>query len=78
VIPSADVDSPLARDLTLFLAGACSCQVKEQNPGFDLLIDADWDSELFGAEGERPPPAKTVGDRSSTPHLLSIPPGRDN
>lgn len=78
VIPSADVDSPLTRDLTLFLAGACSCQVKEQNPGFDLLIDADWDSELFGAEGERPPPAKTVGDRSSTPLLLSIPPGRDN
>lgn len=25
-----------------FLAGACSCQVKEQNPGFDLLITANW------------------------------------
>ncbi|QDT53357.1 hypothetical protein Pan44_13740 [Caulifigura coniformis] len=25
-----------------FLAGACSCQVKEQNPGFDLLVTADW------------------------------------
>ncbi len=25
-----------------FLAGACSCQVKEQNPGFDLLLTADW------------------------------------
>jgi hypothetical protein len=78
VIPSADIDSPLTRDLTLFLAAACSCQVKEQNPGFDLLIDADWDSELFGTEGERPPPAKTVGDRSSAPLLLSIPPGRNN
>jgi hypothetical protein len=25
-----------------FLVGACSCQVKEQNPGFDLLLAADW------------------------------------
>lgn len=26
-----------------FLVGACSCEVKEQNPGFDLLLAADWD-----------------------------------
>lgn len=25
-----------------FLCGACSCQVKELNPGVDLLIAADW------------------------------------
>lgn len=25
-----------------FLIGSCSCQVKEQNPGADLLINADW------------------------------------
>lgn len=29
-----------------FLIGPCSCQVKEQNPGFDLLLSADW-SELL-------------------------------
>ncbi len=26
-----------------FLIGACSCQVKEQNPGVDLLVSADWE-----------------------------------
>ena len=26
-----------------FLIGKCSCQVKEQNPGVDLLLTADWD-----------------------------------
>ena len=26
-----------------FLIGRCSCQVKEQNPGVDLLLAADWD-----------------------------------
>jgi hypothetical protein len=25
-----------------FLIGKCSCQVKEQNPGVDLLMKADW------------------------------------
>ena len=25
-----------------FLIGKCSCQVKEQNPGVDLLLKADW------------------------------------
>jgi len=25
-----------------FLVGKCSCQVKEQNPGVDLLLTADW------------------------------------
>lgn len=25
-----------------FLVGPCSCQVKEQNPGFDLLLSANW------------------------------------
>lgn len=26
-----------------FLIGSCSCEVKEQNPGVDLLVAADWD-----------------------------------
>jgi hypothetical protein len=30
-------------DAAEFLAGPCSCQVKEQNPGFDPLLAADWD-----------------------------------
>ncbi|MEQ1858993.1 MAG: hypothetical protein ABMA13_03575 [Chthoniobacteraceae bacterium] len=30
----------------LFLLGACSCQVKRMNPGWDLLLTADWDEKL--------------------------------
>ena len=29
-----------------FLTGPCSCQVKAENPGVDLLIAADWDEAL--------------------------------
>lgn len=31
-----------------FIAGPCSCQVKIQNPGFDLLMAADWDGAITG------------------------------
>jgi hypothetical protein len=27
-----------------FLVGECSCEVKAQNPGIDLLVPIDWDS----------------------------------
>lgn len=39
-----------------FVTGACSCTVKEQNPGVDLLMCYDWDaaaeklSQQYGAE----------------------------
>jgi hypothetical protein len=29
-----------------FLIGSCSCQIKEQNPGVDLLMSADWQKLL--------------------------------
>ena len=29
-------------EVCAFLVGRCSCQVKEQNPGIDMLIAADW------------------------------------
>ena len=31
-----------------FLVGPCSCQVKAQNPGMDLLMRADWDASIEG------------------------------
>jgi len=33
-------------EVCLFLLGACSCQVKKLNPGWDLLLHADWDEQL--------------------------------
>lgn len=35
----------------VFVTGACSCMVKEQNPGVDLLVRYDW--ETAAAEGGR-------------------------
>ncbi|MGA2497762.1 MAG: hypothetical protein ABSH20_08475 [Tepidisphaeraceae bacterium] len=33
-----------------FLTGPCSCEAKEQNPGMDLLISADWDAAFANAK----------------------------
>jgi hypothetical protein len=42
-----------------FLIGPCSCMVKEENPGLDLLMAVDWDSQIrlvsTSAEDEPPP-----------------------
>jgi hypothetical protein len=39
----AGVTAENMHDSAAFLVGACSCEVKELNPGFDLLLAADWD-----------------------------------
>jgi len=48
-----------------YLCGACSCQVKDQNPGVDIVIQEDWSKHLTGGlvvvEKELPP-LEGVGD----------------
>ena len=76
VIPAGNLNAGLIEDLTVFLCGACSCQVKELNPGFDLLLSVDWNTALFGAGAAGPPDRQEGGNRSQKPVLLPIPPGR--
>lgn len=54
-----------------FLTGPCSCQVKEQNPGFDLLLAHDWEQAVAGSLL-----SEALPDESAEPKLLTIPPGR--
>jgi len=35
-----------------FVIGACSCQVKEQNPGLDLMVQADWEATAVAMAGQ--------------------------
>jgi hypothetical protein len=75
VIPGETLSPELIRDLTMFMSGACSCQVKDRNPGIDLLMSRNWDVELFGENGLRPP-INSNSPLGSEPKLLTIPPGR--
>lgn len=83
VIPASQLNAELIHDLTEFLCGACSCQVKEQNPGFDLLLSTNWNAALFGENSEGPPPEAAAGngqrkanDQNREPELVPIPSGR--
>jgi hypothetical protein len=44
--PAVTMDDAAIEEVALFLVGACSCQVKRQNPGWDLLLQFDWDEKL--------------------------------
>lgn len=78
VIPASQLDAGLIGDLTRFLCGACSCQVKDLNPGFDLLLREDWDTRLFGDDPQAPRPRTSDGaGQQRTPVLVPIPQGRD-
>lgn len=41
-----DMDNIALEDASMFLVGRCSCQVKNQNPGWDLMLQVDWDRSL--------------------------------
>lgn len=74
VIPADRLDAAMIGDLTRYLCGACSCQVKERNPGFDLLLSTPWERELFGEAGQLPPPPKEF-DPNAAPTYVPIPGG---
>lgn len=65
------ISADTIRSATSFMTGPCSCQVKEQNPGFDMLLSGDWEQAIGEVLISDPIPA---GD--ARPKLLTIPPGR--
>lgn len=67
--PLADLDDRSLEETTMFLVGRCSCRLKAENPGWDLLLNIDWESALKAA-GEAA--ASTSGH--SMPHAPGSPP----
>ena len=76
VLSADECKAAMVEDMTVFLSGPCSCQVKSLNPGFDLLLPANWHFDLFGETGETPPDRSDAEGKNKPPVLLPIPPGR--
>ena len=49
-----------------FLVGACSCKVKRECPGVDLLLTADWDALAEGRKVADPQPPMLASMRGSS------------
>ena len=59
----------------LFVTRACSCEVKSLHPGWDLLLNVDWDEELRKAQESRhaaPAPPLTGPPPLTEPVLVPI------
>lgn len=79
VLKAESVDDDAMAECSGFLCGACSCQVKQTNPGFDLLLAVNWDERLWG-ESHIELPAATPRPESdaanhSEPTYVAIPAG---
>lgn len=80
-VKAESLDEALLAECSGFLCGACSCQVKQSNPGFDLLLAVNWDERLWGESDIRPPTTETqpladAGDQPGEPQYVPIPAGR--
>jgi hypothetical protein len=75
VLTLDELDADVIADSSRFLCGACSCQVKQLNPGFDLLLPVAWEERLYGEEV----PAEVVADATTAtakdPTYVAIPDG---
>lgn len=71
VIPPAigsEIRAEAMREMAEFLTGPCSCQIKELNPGYDLLLTANW-SSLIGYQEvllPEPPPLVSMSQFAAT------------
>ena len=59
------------RGASRFICGPCSCQVKEQNPGFDLLMLHDWDKTVGDLKISTSQPSNNLA-----PKFVPIPAGK--
>lgn len=60
-LPSRQIKPEVIAEAISFLRGACSCEVKELNPGIDLLLAADWNAAVEGKRLSDTPPPALVG-----------------
>ena len=80
-LPSSIMSQRLMMEACSYLCGACSCEVKRENPGIDLVMNTDWKKFLVGSEvivDKVLPPLEGVGDLvgadSRFPDFASVPP----
>ncbi|MGI9471093.1 MAG: hypothetical protein ACR2NZ_06155 [Rubripirellula sp.] len=69
-IDASGIDSETILNACRYMVGECSCTVKTQNPGVDMLISTDWPSALGG---------ETIvlveAPLNATPQVIDIPSG---
>ncbi len=68
--PLAMLDDATLEEASMFLVGRCGCRIKNENPGWDLLLNVDWEKTLQSVGSTAVPPLNTV---SSVPKAAAVP-----
>ena len=50
----AQLDDAALEETSMFLVGRCSCRMKNENPGWDILMNVDWPKALEEAMSKKP------------------------
>ncbi len=66
--PLAILDDASLEDACMFLVGRCGCRLKNENPGWDILLNLDWEKAL--------PAAETTAAKPADVETLSPPPAQ--
>jgi len=68
--PIKDLDDASLEDACMFLVGRCGCRIKSGNPGWDLLLNVDWEVALAQAGETAAQPATAV--EMKKPEIVTI------
>jgi len=76
--PLAELDDRTLEEVSMFLVGRCSCRMKNENPGWDILLNVDWEKALKAATStvsqQTPPPTPAPVTVKVAPEVVSIAP----
>ncbi len=59
-IPGTLIGEETVGEIARFLISSCSCEIKDNMPGFDLMISSDWEIQPL-EESTGPPPLPSLG-----------------
>jgi hypothetical protein len=58
--PLTQLDDTSLEEACMFLVGRCSCRLKNENPGWDILLNVDWPKALEAAGEKKATPSDTA------------------
>lgn len=71
-LAGAGINHATIDEAATFLIGKCSCQVKELNPGVDLLLATDWDAAVPRQSARPRDAAAPAGAVEAAPETVTI------
>ncbi|MFO1486437.1 MAG: hypothetical protein U1F71_23950 [Verrucomicrobiaceae bacterium] len=73
--PLAILDDESLEDASMFLVGRCGCRLKNESPGWDILLNLDWEKALTSApNAEQKPTGATTPIQTALPQTRVEPP----